>query len=77
MLVFNRAYITVNEQIAWYVVFFPLAITYAFLHASRELFAYNVQICEEFVLVLYREMMEVMFIYLFFQFGCADFGNSR
>ena len=38
---------------------------------------YNVQICEEFVLVLYREMMEVMFIYLFSQFDCTDLGNRR
>ena len=74
----HRAYITVNEQIAWYVgVFFLLAITYMVLHAPRELSAYNVQICKEFVLVLYSEKMEVMFIYLFFQFGCTDLGNRR
>ena len=35
----HRAYITVNEQIARYigVFFFPLAITYMFLHVQREL----------------------------------------
>ena len=48
-----------------------------FLHAPRELSAYNVQICKEFVLVLYSEKMEVMFIHLFFQFGCTDLGNRR
>ena len=59
------------------LVSFFLAITYMFLHAPRELSAYNVQICKEFVLVLYSEKMEVMFIYLFFQFGCTDLGNRR
>ena len=48
-----------------------------FLHALRELSTYNVQICKELVLVLYSEKMEVMFIYLFFHFGCTDLGNRR
>ena len=80
MLVFNIELISqsMNKLHGMLVFFFfLLAITYMFLHAPRELSAYNVQICKEFVLVLYSEKMEAMFIYLFFQFGCTDLGNRR
>ena len=79
MLVFNIELISqsMNKLNGMLVFFFLLAITYMFLHAPRELSAYNVQICKEFVLVLYSEKMEVMFTYLFFQFGCTDLGNRR
>ena len=77
MLVFNIALISQSMNKLHAMVFFFLWLLLMFLHAQRALSAYNVQICEEFVLVLNRETMEVMFIYLFFQFDCTDLGNRR
>ena len=53
MLVFNIELISqsMNKLHGMLVFFFLLAITYMVVHAPRELSAYNVQICKEFVLV--------------------------
>lgn len=75
MLVSNIELISqsMNKLPGMLVFFFPLAIAYVFLHASREpvILIQCTSLSEEFVLVLCMEMIEIMFIFLFFQFGCS------